>query len=148
MVSFSDLKKNLKKDFFKFKKFKVAILADSASQLLHQALRGYGYNEKINFEIYEADYDQINIQLFDPASELYAFDPDFIFINKSSENFLKNFNNAEITQQKDFSTHVLKIIRSYYNVIKRQLRSKIIVNNFGEINDSVFGNFANNVNSS
>ena len=52
MLSFNDLKKNLKKDFSGFKKIKVALLSDSASQFLSVAIRGYGYEAGVDFEMY------------------------------------------------------------------------------------------------
>src|SRR5437764_379801 len=91
MILFNELKKNLKKDFSGFKKIKIALLSDSASQLLNNAIKGYGYHAQLNFEIYEADYNQIDLQIFDPSSELYSFNPDFIFINRSTEKLLHNF---------------------------------------------------------
>jgi hypothetical protein len=51
-MDFRQLKSNLKKDFTGFKKIKVAILADSATQLLHQAVRGAGYEKKLDIEIW------------------------------------------------------------------------------------------------
>ena len=68
MLSFNALKKNVKKDFSGFKKLKVALLADTASQFLNQSLRGYGYEVQLDLDIYEADYDQISLQVFDPSS--------------------------------------------------------------------------------
>ena len=43
-MTFKKLKKNLKKDFSSFTKLKLAVLGDSATQLLVQAIRGEGYN--------------------------------------------------------------------------------------------------------
>ncbi len=43
MKDFSQLKKNLKKDFSQLKKIKIAVLGDSATQFLIQALRGVGF---------------------------------------------------------------------------------------------------------
>jgi len=51
MRSFNDLKKNLKKDYSGFKTIKIALLADSASQFLVSAIKGYGYERELNFEI-------------------------------------------------------------------------------------------------
>ena len=55
MTDFNQLKKNLKKDFSKFKSARIALLGDSATQLLAQAIRGYGYEVEMSFEIWEAD---------------------------------------------------------------------------------------------
>jgi len=148
MASFNELKKHLKKDFSSFRKIKIAILADSASQLLRDAIKGYGYTAQIDFDIYEADYNQIDLQIFDPSSELYAFKPDFIFINRSTEKLLKEFYKKERHLQSHFSDHILHTTQSYYNTISSRLRSKVIINTYPEINDSVFGNFAAKTSSS
>ena len=42
MKTFSELKKNLKQDFSSLKTIKVAVLGDTATQFLMQALRGAG----------------------------------------------------------------------------------------------------------
>jgi predicted enzyme involved in methoxymalonyl-ACP biosynthesis len=91
MQSYNDLRKNLKKDFSDLKKIKLALLSDNASQFLNIAIKGYGYEQKLNFDIYEAEYNQIDLQIFDQSSELYEFKPEFIFINRSTEKLLKEF---------------------------------------------------------
>ncbi len=148
MLSFNSLKKNLKKNFSGLKKIKIALLSDSASQLLNTAIKGYGHEVGVDFEIYEADYNQIDLQVFDPSSELYSFNPDFIFINSSSEWLLKNFYKTEAHAQSQFANELLQTARKYYDTIAARLQSKVIINTFPEINDSVFGNYAAKVNSS
>ena len=142
MILYNELKKFLKKDFAGFKKIKIAILADSASQLLNNAVRAYGYTVQLDFEIYEADYNQIELQIFDPSSELYEFKPDFIFINRSTEKLLKEFYKKDKQLQSGFSEHIIRNTQNYYDTIASRLRSKVIINTYPEINDSVFGNFA------
>jgi predicted enzyme involved in methoxymalonyl-ACP biosynthesis len=89
MRSFDELKKNLKKDPSNLKSIRLAVLGDSATQLLVQALKGYGYETGYNVAIFEADYDQIDRQIFDSSSELYQFNPEFIIIfHSSSKSFL------------------------------------------------------------
>ena len=43
-LTFSELKKNLKKDFTTLPDFKIALLGDSPTQLLNQAIRGYAFS--------------------------------------------------------------------------------------------------------
>ena len=43
MKKLLEIKKNLKKDFSNLKTIKVALLGDTATQFLTQALRGLGY---------------------------------------------------------------------------------------------------------
>ena len=148
MLAYNTLKKNAKKDFTAFKTIKIAILADSASQFLANAIRGYGYEAQINFDIYEADYNQIDLQIFDPSSELYSFGPDYIFINRSTEKFLKEFNKKDKQAQEHYAEQVTANTKEYFNTLAGRLRSKVIINTFPEINDAVFGNFAGKVPSS
>ena len=148
MVLYNELKKNLKKDYSKYKRIKIAILADSASQLLANAIKGYGFIGQLDYEIFEADYNQIDLQIFDPSSELYQFNPDYIFINRCSEKLLKEFYKKDKATQSSFAEYVTDNTRNYYSTITSRLRSKVIINTFPEINDSVFGNFATKIQSS
>ena len=148
MFTFNYLKKNLKKDFSSFKVVRLALLSDSSSQLLHQVIKGYGYECQINFEIFESDYNQIGIQIFDTSSELYSFNPDFIFINISSEHLLNKFYSLDIISKQNFALNQSEIISKYYQLISENLNSKIIINTLPEINDSIFGNFATKIDSS
>ena len=90
-MQFKELKKNLNKDFSPLLKRRLAILGDSATQFLTKAIKGYGYEEKIHFEIFEADFDQLNREILDPASELYRWSPEHIVIYLSAENLWTRF---------------------------------------------------------
>ncbi|RYZ92316.1 MAG: hypothetical protein EOP47_30455 [Sphingobacteriaceae bacterium] len=85
MKVFSQLKKNLKQDFSALKTIKIALLGDTATQFLNQALRGTGYDRGYNLDIWEADFNQVEGQVFDPSSELYEFAPDVVvfFLSQS-----------------------------------------------------------------
>lgn len=142
MLSFNQLKKNLKKDFSSFKKIKIAILSDSASQFLNNALRGYGYEVGLDLDIYEADYNQIDLQVFDPTSELYSFAPEYIFIDRSTQKLLKEHYKHYTQEQATYADEVLRKTQSYCDALASRLKAKIILNTYPEINDSVFGNYA------
>ena len=142
MLSFNVLKKNLKKDHSGLKEIRIAILSDTASQFLNTGLKGYGFEAGINFNIYEADYNQIDMQVLDTSSELYEFKPDFIFINCTTEKLLKDFYKKNRQQQDDYADTIAQKIKQYYDTIASRLRSRVIINTFPEINDSIFGNYA------
>ncbi len=148
IVDFAKLKKNIKKDFSGFSKIKIAILGDSATQFLNQALRGQGYNEKLDLEIWEADFNQIDRQVLDPSSDLYNFKPDVIVIFKSSHKLLAKYNKSNGENRSEFSNNELENISDLLSNINSRLNSKIILFNFNEIDDSVLGGFANQVESS
>jgi FkbH-like protein len=145
MTDFTQLKKNLKKDFSKFKSARIAILGDSATQLLAQALRGYGYEVEMNFEIFEADYDQIEMQIFDTSSEVYAFKPDYIIIFQSTQKLTKSFYKLPNPERARFADAHLEKVLSMYDTITSKLKCRVIYFNFATIDDEVFGNFANKI---
>ncbi len=86
MNTFSELKKIAKNnDSPLSQQVKVAILSDSSTQFLCQALKGTGVVNKVDYNIWEADYGQISRQILDPDSELYSFNPDYIVLLRSPE---------------------------------------------------------------
>ena len=91
MRSFSELKKNLKKDCSDLKSIKIAILGDSATQLLHQAIKGTGIENDFNSDIFEADFNQIQLQVFSPDSEYYNHGATYTVIFFSTRKLLKSF---------------------------------------------------------
>ena len=142
-ISFNELKKNIKKDFSGMPIIKVAVLADSASQLFCDALKGYGYFEKINLQIWEADYNRIYESVMEEDGELYEFQPAFIIIFQSSRKLLSNFYKSETEEKNRFADDHIKFVDHLTEIINTKIKSTIIYLNFPEINDSVFGNFSN-----
>ena len=77
--SFSEIKKSLSKPLGGCRTIvRVAVLGDSATQFLSLALRGLGLDRGFDLNILEADFDQIELQVFDSASELYGFKPEIV----------------------------------------------------------------------
>ena len=148
MKDFSDLKRNLKKDFSTFKSVKVALLGDTATQLLATAIRGAGYEYGLNLQLWEADFNQVERQVFDPASELHAFAPGVIIIYQSSHKLLGKYNKLK-TDHGTLASNEISGIQSIYNTLTAvDPAVKIIYYNYTEIDDNVFGNYANKVTSS
>ena len=147
-LSFKELKKNLKNDFSSLKKTKVALLADSATQLYSQALRGYGFESGYNYELFEADYDQIDRQVFDLSSEFYKSKSEFVIIFHSVQKLIKKFYLLTISEKKCFAEKHIDYVKSLCEAINSRQSSKIIYFNFAEMNDGVFGNYSNKIDSS
>ncbi|MFN8296426.1 MAG: HAD-IIIC family phosphatase [Chitinophagales bacterium] len=148
MKDFNQLKKNLKKDFSDLKKIKVAVLGDSSTQLLNQALRGIGFDYGFNLEIFEADFNQIERQVFDPTSEMYNFNPEIVILFQSSHKLLNKFNKLKPDEYSDLANSQMSLIDSISTTLNTQINAKIIYYNYAEINDAVFGNYANKTSSS
>jgi len=145
LLNFKELKNNLKKDYSGFKIIKITILGDSATQLLVHAIKGYGYNEKINFEIYEADYQQIERQIVDLNSNLYKFNPEYVIIFESTEKLMDDFYKSNNIYKNNYADTQIERIKNLWNRVNSKLNCKIINFNYVEINDNVFGNYGNKV---
>ncbi len=148
MLTFNQLKKNLKKDFTALKKLRVAVLGDTATQFLIQALRGEAYERGLDLQIWEADFNQIERQIFDADSELYAFQPDMIVIFHSAHKLLAKYNKLSPQQYSSLSQNQMELIKNISSAINAQINCKIIYYNYTEINDAVFGNYANKTSAS
>jgi FkbH-like protein len=143
MKTFSELRKNLNKESGSFKTIKIAVLGDTATQFLIQALRGTGFDHNYNLIVWEADFNQIERQVFDSSSELYEFNPEIVLIFHSAHKLLNRYNKLLPEQYTNLADSQLELISNLSSAIHEQLKAKIIYYNYTEINDSVFGNFAN-----
>lgn len=144
MRTFSELKKILKKDFSLIEQKKVAILGDTSTQLLYQAIRATGYDKGYNLEVFEADFNQIDRQIFDPSSEFYEFNPEFVIIFQSSHKLLYSYNKMNLNQSYSLADERIEKIKEFIHVLQVNLKAKIIYYNYPEIDDAIFGNYANN----
>lgn len=148
MKIFSELKKNLKNDFSNLIPVKVALLGDNPTQLLTIALRGTGYDMGFDLQIWEAGFDQIERQVFATASEFYAYKPDVVIIFHSSHQLLQKYNKLNPEDYSELAEERLKQVENLTAAISSSLTAKIIYCNYPEINDAVFGNYANKTQSS
>jgi predicted enzyme involved in methoxymalonyl-ACP biosynthesis len=110
-MDFNTLKKFLKKDFSGLPVIKIAILADSASQLFCQALKGYGYTQGMHLDIWETDYDQVYQTVSDQDSALYSSKPDYVIIYQSSKKLLSSFYKNSHQQKKEFAQKQLQFLQ-------------------------------------
>lgn len=148
MKSFSQLKKKLKNDFSNFKSIKVAILGDTATQFLSQAIRGMGYEKEFDLQIWEADFNQIERQVYDLNSELYEFHPEIVIVFQSSHKLLGKYNKIKNKEHDSLAANELQSIENLHSNLTENLNAKIIFYNYTEIDDAVFGNYANAIESS
>ena len=143
-MRFLELKKNLKRDFSGFKKIKLALLGDSATQHLTQVIRGYGYEVGFELEVFEADYDQVDRQVLYKASELYQSQPEYVILIQSAQKLKKKFYATDISRRHLFAQAEAERFSGLAAELSKNIpRVKIILANFMELNDNVFGQYAN-----
>src|SRR5688572_10562784 len=142
MKDFSGLKRNLKRDFGGLKNIRVAILGDSSTQFLNQAIRGEGFDSGFDLEMWEADFDQVELQVFDDASELYQFNPEVIILFNCSHKLLAKYNKRNQDSYSHLASDEIELIKNISEKIRSRSDAKLIYYNYTEIDDSVFGNYA------
>lgn len=147
MKTFGELKKNLKKKPEGLKTIKVALLGDTATQFLNVAMKGSAIDGGFDLDIFEADFGQVSRQILDPTSEYYEFSADYTIIFESSHKLLSQYYKA-YDSQLTFAENKINYVEEIYETIQSRTKSKVIYCNFPGIDNQVFGNFANKVESS
>lgn len=147
-TTFLTLKKNSKKEMNELKEYKMAIVGDCSTQHLATALKGYGYIEGYNLNIFDSDYNQIDSQIMDDFSELYEHKPDAVLIYMSSEKLYEKFCESSVENRENFADLIIEKISMYWNTLNSKTKTNILQFNFVEIDDRVFGNYSNKVSSS
>lgn len=141
MDTFTELRKILKSEISHLPTTKLAILGDSATQFLSDAIKGVGIKYRINLVIFEAEFNQIDRQILDLESELYAFNPEVILIYASGHKLLNKFNKKEPNQRNNFANSTIQHIDYQLSVLQNNTNARIIVCNYCEEDDKVFGQF-------
>lgn len=147
MNTLQELKRSLKKDLSSLPTVKIALAGDTATQLLATAIRGTGALRGYNIDLFEAEYNQVEQQLLIPTSDLLQFDADFIVIFQSTHKLGEHHSLLSAEKQMTLADDRLSFMASVCE--NPALASKkIIYFNYPEIGDTVFGSYANKVDSS
>ena len=139
-LSFIQLKKAAKSIDLEKTKAKLVLMGDNATQHLATAIRGYSFLSDYPLNVVDTDYNQIDAQVLDINSELYAEKPDFVLIYMCSEMLGIKF--AESNDKTNFADNTYQKIANYWQTIRNNLKTNILQFNFVETNDRVFGNYA------
>lgn len=147
MYSFQELKKASKQDVSQLPTIKIALVGDTATQFLATAIRGDGAMRGYSINLFEAEYNQVERQFLDPSSELYKFDADIIVLFQSTHKFGEYHSTLALEEQEKIADERIAFLES---ICENPAFSnkKIIYLNYPEIDDTVFGSYANKVESS
>lgn len=147
MKNLSQLKRNLKSDLTGLPSFKMVVVGDTATQLLCTAIRGMGVERGYNINLFETEYNQVERQLLDPTSDLYQFNADFIVIFQSTHKLGEHHAMLTTEEQVTLADDRIGFLASVCEN-PALAGKKIIYFNYPEIEDTVFGSYANKVASS
>jgi FkbH-like protein len=142
-MPFLDLQRQVQKASFQNPTMKIALLGDVSTQFLKIAIQGVGLKEGAKIQVYESPYDVIQQEVFDSESFLYKKKPDAIVLYFSSEKLLSRFYQTEEACRSGFAENFLSTLRVLFDTITTLLpKTSILIYDFIERDDGVFGNYA------
>ncbi len=121
------------------RRIRLAILADFATQHLVQLLRVLGAEHGVDLDIYEADYDSIDLEVHDGDSGLYRAQPEFIAIMVASEKLKAKFYNSQ--ERAGFVAAMVDRYRGLWEAVALQCNATIIQSTYVIPSERAFGNF-------
>ncbi len=147
MYSFKELKKASRQDLDS-KEIKLAVLGNCATQFFSKAIEGYAKLSGINLKIFDADYNQIDAQLLDKKSEVYAFNADEVLVWLATDKLYEEFLDLPLGMRNTFADQIMQKVQHYWSLISDNCSARIIQPNFTEIDDKAFGQYSCKVDSS
>lgn len=122
--------------------FKLAILGNCATQFLATSVEGYAKLESINIDVFDADFNQIDMQLLDQNSETYSFGPDAILLWLSTDKLYEEFLDMSLDMRSSFAIETMDRLERYWDLIRQNIHCRILQPNFTEIDDKSLGNYS------
>lgn len=145
MTDYRQLKRHLKQDLSALPTLKVALLGDSATQMLATAIQGEGAARGYNIQLWQAEYNQVERQLLDLSSDFYQQgDFQYVIVFQSTHKLLSRHALLSEEEQK----HLADERQTFVQTLCQHCHAHIIYYNYPEIDDAVFGSYANKVESS
>lgn len=141
MISYKELKRNTKKDISNFPTIRVSLLGDSATQFLANAIKGMGVERDYAVNLFEAEFNQVERQVLDTNSDLYHHKPKYTIVFQSTHKLLEQYAMMSTEEQLRMADDRIEFIRT----ICSQDLGYIIYYNYPEIEDTVFGSYANKI---
>ena len=119
---------------------KMAICGSMSTQHIAEAIKGYGGYRGYTIEIYDAGYDQIDIQLLNPESDIYRFMPNIILIYLGVEKIYEEYLSED--NRTHFADNYLLALEEIWERVKAYSVAKIFQCLPPEFNDGILGSFA------
>lgn len=141
MNTFRELKK-ANKLVVEGKEVRLVVLGNVATQFFSAAICGAARLEGINLNVTDIDYNQIDNQLFDDASETYEAKPDYVVLWLASEKLYEEFLDLPMQERASFADMYISKLETWWNKLAANTGARIIQPNFVEIDDKALGQYS------
>ncbi len=125
-------------------KLKIALLANVSTQHLVPLLRVLFASNGVDAEVYEAGYDTVELEAFNPASGLYAFAPQLVVILQSLAKLKAAYYDFP-GERATFSQAQAAKIEEVWKAIQARTQAQIIQSTFVVPYERPFGNYGHKV---
>jgi FkbH-like protein len=121
------------------KVIRIALLADCATQHLADIMRAIAARNNVQAEIYEGNYDGVDLEILDASSALYAFQPQYVVILLSSEKLKARLYAAG--DRRAFAGETVGRLESRWSAFRAHSQATIIQGTFVLPSERAFGNY-------
>ena len=125
-------------------RLRAALLADTSSQLLAGVLRGSARHAGFNLELFEGEFDQIELAVFDPVSPLHKFQPETVILYLAVEKIGVEFGALPVAERGAFADGFAKRVRALHEKLSA-CGYHVVCFNLPDPGGGVFGNYASKV---
>lgn len=143
MLDFKQIKQLLKQDNTNLPEVKVALLGDTATQFLATAIKGVGVERGYNINLLEAEYNQVERQVLDPTSDLHQFNAKYTVVFQSTHKLLEAYSLVTVNGEGLTVNGLFEERLNFIRTLCETTKGKVVYFNYPEIDDTVFGQYAN-----
>ena len=121
------------------KVIRIALLADCATQHLATIMRAIAARNGVQAELYEGNYDGVDLEILDPNSALYAFAPQYVVILLSSEKLKARLYASG--DRRTFADETVGRLENLWGAFRAHSQATIIQSTFVLPSERAFGNY-------
>lgn len=120
---------------------KIAVLSDNSTQQITKLLKASLLARNFWPEIYEADFDTMQTEVFNPDSKLFSFSPQYVWLNLSMQNYRERFYSARAKEKETMPSACAAEIFAMVGVLSGK-GCQVIVNLLAAPLERYFGNYS------
>jgi predicted enzyme involved in methoxymalonyl-ACP biosynthesis len=121
------------------KVIRIALLADCATQHLATIMRAIAARNGVQAELYEGNYDGVDLEILDPNSALYAFAPQYVVILLSSEKLKARLYASG--DRRTFADETVGRLENLWGAFRAHSQATIVQSTFVLPSERAFGNY-------
>ncbi|MGC2661737.1 MAG: HAD-IIIC family phosphatase [Bryobacteraceae bacterium] len=125
-------------------KRRIALLGDAATQFFVPLLRTLFYENGVTGEIYEGNFDALDLEILNPVSALYRFKPDVVILLNCTQSLRAKYY-ARAGSGESFATDTVHHMIDAWDIIHRHSPASVIQCNFAAPEERFFGNYDQSV---